>query len=110
MNNLNKGVCSLLFASTVVSPLVAGDNNGGKVVNRPNVVIIYADDLGFGDLGCYGASGVETPNVDRLATNGLRFTHAHSVASTSTPSRYALLTGEYPWRKREPMWRLVMRL
>lgn len=99
MNKFNKGVCSLLFASTVVSPLVAGDNNGGKVANRPNVVMIYADDLGFGDVGCYGAKGVKTPNVDRLAANGLRFTHAHSVASTSTPSRYALLTGEYPWRK-----------
>ena len=99
MNNLNKGFCSLLLASTAVTPLVAGDSTGNKLLSRPNVVIIYADDLGFGDLGCYGASGVETPNVDRLATNGLRFTHAHSVASTSTPSRYALLTGEYPWRK-----------
>ena len=99
MNNLNKGFCSLLFASAAVTPLVAGDGNGNKLLNRPNVVMIYADDLGYGDLGCYGARGVETPNVDRLAANGLRFTHAHSVASTSTPSRYALLTGEYPWRK-----------
>ena len=66
---------------------------------RPNVVMIYADDLGYGDLGCYGAIGVETPNVDRLSNNGLRFTNAHAVASTSTPSRYSLLTGEYPWRK-----------
>ena len=66
---------------------------------RPNVVIIYADDLGYGDLGCYGAVGVETPNVDRLSDKGLRFTNAHAVASTSTPSRYSLLTGEYPWRK-----------
>ena len=66
---------------------------------RPNVVLIYADDLGYGDLGCYGAKGVATPNADSLAKGGLRFTNAHSVASTSTPSRYALLTGEYPWRK-----------
>ena len=73
------------------------DNN--EVSSRPNVVIIYADDLGYGDLGCYGAIGVETPNVDRLANRGLRFTNAHAVASTSTPSRYSLLTGEYPWRK-----------
>lgn len=65
----------------------------------PNVVLIYADDLGFGDLECYGAKGVKTPNVNRLAENGLRFTNAHAVASTSTPSRYSLLTGEYPWRK-----------
>lgn len=67
--------------------------------SRPNVVMIYADDLGFGDLECYGATGVKTPNANRLAEHGLRFTNAHSVASTSTPSRYALLTGEYPWRK-----------
>ena len=67
---------------------------------RPNVVLIYADDLGYGDLSCYGAKNVSTPNVDALAANGLRFTNAHSVASTSTPSRYSLLTGEYPWRKR----------
>ena len=67
--------------------------------SRPNVVMIYADDLGFGDLECYGAIGVKTPNVNRLSENGVRFTNAHAVASTSTPSRYSLLTGEYPWRK-----------
>ena len=67
--------------------------------SRPNVVMIYADDLGFGDLECYGAIGVRTPNVNRLSENGMRFTNAHAVASTSTPSRYSLLTGEYPWRK-----------
>ena len=66
---------------------------------KPNVVLIYADDIGFGDLECYGAIGVKTPNVNRLAANGLSFANAHSVASTSTPSRYSLLTGEYPWRK-----------
>ncbi len=69
-------------------------------IEHPNVLLIYADDLGYGDLSCYGADKVSTPNVDALAGNGLRFTNAHSVASTSTPSRYALLTGEYPWRKR----------
>lgn len=66
---------------------------------RPNVVLIYADDLGYGDLECYGAKNVLTPNVNALAQNGIKFTNAHAVASTSTPSRYALLTGEYPWRK-----------
>lgn len=68
-------------------------------ITRPNVVMIYADDLGFGDLECYGAIGVKTPNINKLACGGLRFANAYSVASTSTPSRYALLTGEYPWRK-----------
>ena len=66
---------------------------------KPNVIIIYADDLGYGDLSCYGAHRVETPNVDRLADQGIRFTNTHAVASTSTPSRYSLLTGEYAWRR-----------
>ena len=66
----------------------------------PNIVLIYADDVGFGDLGCYGATGVKTPNLDRLAAQGLRFTDAHSPAATCTPSRYAMLTGEYAWRKK----------
>ena len=66
---------------------------------KPNVIIIYADDLGYGDLSCYGAHRVETPNVDRLADQGIRFTNTHTVASTSTPSRYSLLTGEYAWRR-----------
>lgn len=66
---------------------------------RPNVVLIYTDDVGYGDLSCYGATQVRTPHVDRLAKEGLRFTNAHSPAATCTPSRYALLTGEYPWRR-----------
>src|SRR5690242_9891777 len=67
---------------------------------RPNIVIILADDLGYGDVGCYGATRVKTPNLDRLASQGLRFTDAHSSSATCTPSRYSLLTGEYAWRKK----------
>lgn len=66
---------------------------------RPNVIILYADDLGFGDLSCYGADRVSTPNIDRLAEQGTRFTRAYAAAATSTPSRYAMLTGEYAWRR-----------
>ena len=58
----------------------------------PNVVFIYADDLGYGDLECYGAKNVQTPNVNRLAKSGIRFTNAHATAATSTPSRYSMLT------------------
>ncbi len=65
---------------------------------RPNVVLIFADDLGYGDLGCYGASKVSTPNIDKLAAEGRRFTDAHSASAVCTPSRYGLLTGEYPFR------------
>ena len=68
--------------------------------NRPNVVLIYADDLGYGDLSSYGATKISTPNIDRLAKQGIRFTNAHSTSATCTPSRYALMTGEYPWRKK----------
>jgi arylsulfatase A-like enzyme len=68
--------------------------------DRPNIVLIYADDLGYGDVGCYGASRVKTPNIDRLAAEGLRFTDGHCGSATCTPSRYALLTGEYAWRRK----------
>lgn len=66
---------------------------------KPNVILIYADDLGYGDLECYGAKGVTTPNVNRLADNGVRFTSGYACAATSTPSRYALFTGEYAFRR-----------
>jgi len=65
---------------------------------KPNIVVIFADDLGYGDLGCYGAMHVQTPNIDRLASQGRRFTDAHSASAVCTPSRYALLTGRYPVR------------
>ena len=67
---------------------------------RSNLVLIYADDLGYGDVGCYGVTRVATPNIDRLAREGIRFTNAHSASATCTPSRYALLTGEYAWRRK----------
>ncbi|MDR2171154.1 MAG: arylsulfatase [Planctomycetaceae bacterium] len=68
-------------------------------VEKPNIVLILADDLGYGDVSCYGATRVKTPNIDRLANEGIRFTDAHSVAATCTPSRFALISGIYPWRK-----------
>lgn len=68
---------------------------------RPNVILILADDLGYGDLSCYGAKNVTTPNVDRLAAEGVRFTGCHATAATSTPSRYSILTGEYAWRRND---------
>ena len=63
---------------------------------HPNIIILYADDLGYGDLGCYGATGIPTPNIDRLASGGLRFQQGYATAATCTPSRYSLLTGSYP--------------
>lgn len=67
------------------------------VPSRPNIILIVADDLGWGDLSCYGARQLQTPGMDRLAREGLRFTSGYATAATSTPSRYSLLTGLYPW-------------
>ena len=67
---------------------------------KPNIVLLYADDLGYGDAGCYGAARVRTPGIDRLAQSGLRFTDGHSAAATCTPSRYAMMTGEYAFRQK----------
>lgn len=66
---------------------------------KPNIVLILADDIGYGDLSCYGAKHARTPNLDRLAKEGLRYTDAHSPASTCTPTRRAILTGTYSWRQ-----------
>ena len=68
--------------------------------DTPNIVLIYCDDLGYGDVGCYGARSVKTPGIDRIATEGCRFTDGHCASATCTPSRYALLTGEYAWRQK----------
>lgn len=65
----------------------------------PNIVLIFADDLGYGDLGCYGATKLKTPRIDSLATEGRKFTDAHSASAVCSPSRYGLLTGNYPLRK-----------
>ena len=65
---------------------------------QPNIVVIFADDLGYGDVSCYGASKIQTPNIDRLASQGMKFTDAHSAASLCSPSRYGLMTGQSPWR------------
>jgi arylsulfatase A-like enzyme len=65
---------------------------------KPNIVIILGDDIGYGDFGCYGATKVRTPEIDKVAAQGLRFTDAHSASAVCTPSRYALITGQYAWR------------
>lgn len=89
---MDKKIRILAFGATAFSALYAQQ--------KPNIVLIYADDIGYGDLSCYGAARVQTPHVDALANNGVRFRNAHSAAATSTPSRYGLFTGEYPWRRK----------
>ena len=71
-----------------------------REIQKPNIVIIYLDDLGYGDLSAYGATALKTPNIDVLASGGIKFTNAYATSATCTPSRYALLTGDYPWRNK----------
>ncbi|MES2708845.1 MAG: arylsulfatase [Verrucomicrobiota bacterium] len=73
---------------------------GSMAAERPNVLLILADDLGYGDVSAYGAKTIRTPNIDRIAKEGLRMSDGHASASTCTPSRYSLLTGEYAFRKK----------
>ena len=84
-----------------VLPAVAQQSPASTEV-KPNVIIINVDDLGYGDIGCYGATKVKTPNIDRLASQGRSFMDAHSSSAVSTPSRYGLKTGQYPFR--EDIW------
>lgn len=78
---------------------MVGCSNGEKQ-SKPNVIILYADDLGYGDLSCYGADQINTPNIDQISKHGVRFTNGYATAATSTPSRYSLLTGKYPWKNK----------
>jgi arylsulfatase A-like enzyme len=84
----------------IAGMMLASEARAEATRKNPNIVLIYADDVGYGDLSCYGATQVQTPNLDRLAGAGLRFTNVHASSATCTPSRYSLLTGEYAWRKK----------
>ena len=98
--SLANGVARWLIASLIVIAIAGRGYAAGSPADRPpNIVLIIADDLGYGDVGCYGAKAIPTPNIDRLAARGLRFTRAYAPSSTCTPSRYAMLTGEYGWRQ-----------
>ena len=66
--------------------------------HTPNIIIIYTDDLGYGDISANGATDLKTPHIDHLANEGIQFTNGYASSATCTPSRYALLTGEYPWK------------
>lgn len=84
----------LLFSCGKASESADADEQ----TKQPNIVVIYMDDLGYGDMSAYGATELSTPHMDRLANEGVRFTNGYASSATCTPSRYALLTGRYPWR------------
>ena len=89
---------SLFLALSILALAFAHQAFAKSNATKPNIIFILADDIGYGDFGCYGATKVKTPNIDKLAKSGLRFADAHSAASTCTPTRYAFLTGQYAFR------------
>ena len=97
--NMQRKLIPLLIITLALAfNLISEDARGSE--RPPNVVVIMADDLGYGDLSCYGATSLQTPNIDRLASQGQRFTSGYCSASTCTPTRYSFLTGTYAFRKK----------
>ena len=93
-----------LASNSLVLPIVTGlllamaIGSTANAQQPPNIVVIFSDDLGYGDVSCYGATKISTPTIDHLASQGMKFTDAHAAASLCSPSRYGLLTGRSPWR------------
>lgn len=98
----NQQLLSILLVVffAAIAPTAMAQQKANKEQSHPNIVIINADDLGYGDVSCYGATKIKTPNIDRIAAQGLRFTNAYASSATCTPSRYSLLTGKYAWRQK----------
>lgn len=94
----------LLAGVIFLAQLCSAQPTGRVNLTRPNIIYMLADDLGYGDLSAYQPQGkIRTPHIDRLAAQGMRFTDAHSPSGVCTPTRYALLTGRYPWRSLLPV-------
>ncbi|TLX71932.1 arylsulfatase [Labilibacter sediminis] len=94
---IRKNLQWLLYALIFVACQPSAKKTEGES-KQPNIVVIYADDLGFGDVSAYGVGKLNTPNMDRLANEGIRFENGYATSATCTPSRFSLLTGQYPWR------------
>lgn len=96
-----KFIFSFLAALTVFSACAPSKEKLSDEAKKPNIIVIYLDDLGYGDVSVNGATAIKTPNMDMLANGGVRLTNGYSTSATCTPSRYALLTGIYPWRNKD---------
>jgi arylsulfatase A-like enzyme len=94
----------LRFVTAIVSVFTCGTLTTLEAAERPNVVLILADDLGWSDLGCYGSDGYETPHLDQLAREGMKFTQNYAACTVCSPTRAALLTGKYPARLHVTDW------
>lgn len=97
-NNFSHMKTQIIIISTSAWAMLACSNT---TVTKPNVIIILADDLGYGDVSAYGSKTIHTPNIDRLANEGIRFTQGYATSATSTPSRYGMMTGMYPWKNKK---------
>ncbi len=93
-------IIGLLVLTAISCKNKNAENTTKSKLQKPNIVFIYTDDLGYGDLSCYGATEIQTPAIDVLASEGITFKNAYATAATCTPSRYSLLTGDYAWRKK----------
>ena len=94
---MNFSILKYGFLIVLVS-LIESCRQSREEIKKPNILLIYMDDLGYGDVSSYGVGTLSTPNIDRISENGIRFTNGYSTSATCTPSRYAILSGEYPWR------------
>ena len=109
MIKIKKNLKILVVVTVVFLASCKSDKNKVELVQaekentsiKPNIIVIYLDDLGYGDLSSYGATELQTPNIDALASGGVKFTNGYASSATCTPSRYALLTGMYPWRNKK---------
>jgi arylsulfatase A-like enzyme len=97
--NIFRSFLAVLLIAVMFGCSSKQNNAENNAANKTNVVIIYIDDLGYGDVGCYGATEIKTPNIDNLAETGIRFTNGHSSSASCTPSRFSMLTGGYAFRQ-----------
>ena len=90
-----------LLSVLVLAALLTSCTQGSKAQKKPNIIYVLADDLGYGDVAAFNDNGkIRTPNLDQMASEGIRFTDAHTSSSVCTPTRYGILTGRYNWRSR----------